>query len=267
MIHEDEHIIVVNKPVGVLSVPSEPGLPSLAEAVFEKCQSSDSGLRLAKFDQMVVHRLGSDTSGLVVFAKNLDAVRAINTLFRTRKITRQYECLVAGHVQQDQGLINMPLMRDYEHPPFMRVSTDEHQAALVDLDPLIVGKKLLEAPKESVTHYQVIARESLNDQDDLPITRLTLTSITGRTHQLNVHCAAFGHPIVGDAVYGFGGDAAPNGGLAEAMLDETTPNRASVDLQKSLAAASSTMCVHAKSLRFRHPATGEDVEYCSDAPF
>mmetsp|Transcript_16824 Transcript_16824/g.21934 ORF Transcript_16824/g.21934 Transcript_16824/m.21934 type:complete len:360 (+) Transcript_16824:230-1309(+) len=269
IIHEDEHIIVVNKPAGVLSVPSEEGIPSLAQAVFEKCQSSGSGLGLAKFDQMVVHRLGMDTSGLIVFAKNLDAVRGLNALFRTRKITRQYECLVAGHVQKDQGLINLPLMRDYEHPPYMRVSTDEHQAALVDLDAAIVGKKLLEAEKASVTHYQTMSRESFNDQEDLPITRMTLTSISGRTHQLNVHCAAFGHPIVGDAVYGWGGDAAPYGGLDAETIAETAPDRASDDLQKSLASAStgSNMCVHAKLIRFRHPATGDEVEYTSKVPF
>mmetsp|Transcript_6764 Transcript_6764/g.18906 ORF Transcript_6764/g.18906 Transcript_6764/m.18906 type:complete len:361 (+) Transcript_6764:314-1396(+) len=268
VVHEDDDIIVVNKPAGVLTVPSAAGIPSLAQAVFERCQSS-SGLGLAKFDQMVVHRLGMDTSGLVVFAKTIDAVRGLNALFRTRKITRQYECLVAGHVEKEQGLINLPLMRDYEHPPFMRVSTPEHQAALVDLDPSVVGKKLLEAEKASVTHYQVQSRETWNGDESLPVTRLTLTSITGRTHQLNVHCAAFGHPIVADSVYGFGGDAASNGGLDEETLRETAPDRASDELQKSLQSATSAsnvnMCVHAKSIRFLHPVTGEDFS-CSSAP-
>jgi tRNA pseudouridine32 synthase/23S rRNA pseudouridine746 synthase len=270
VVHEDDHIIVVNKPAGVLSVPSEDGLPSLAQAVFDKCKSSSgNGVGLAKFDQMVVHRLGMDTTGLVVFAKSMDAVRGLNTLFRTRKITRQYEVLVAGHVNKEQGLINLPLMRDYEHPPFMRVSTSEHQAALSDLDPAVVGKKLLEAEKASVTHYQVMSREVFNEKEDLPVTRLTLTSITGRTHQLNVHCAAFGHPIVGDAVYGWGGDAAPNGGLDADTLKENAPDRASDDLQQSLAAATKglDMCVHAKYIRFPHPATGEEVEFTSRSPF
>ena len=176
---------------------------------------------------MVVHRLGMDTSGLVVFARTNAALRQLNTLFRTRKITRKYESLVCGHVTNDSGVIDLPLMRDYEYPPFMRVSTDEHQRALIDLDASEVGKKILESPKASTTEYEVLAREDL---DGKAVTRLALTSISGRTHQLNVHCAAVGHPIVGDAVYGFGGEAAPNGGLAESELPE---DHASADLQVS----------------------------------
>ena len=176
---------------------------------------------------MVVHRLGMDTSGLVVFARTNAALRQLNTLFRTRKITRKYESLVCGHVTNDSGVIDLPLMRDYEYPPFMRVSTDEHQRALIDLDASEVGKKILESPKASTTEYEVLAREDL---DGKAVTRLALTSISGRTHQLNVHCAAVGHPIVGDAIYGFGGEAAPNGGLAESDLPE---DHASADLQVS----------------------------------
>lgn len=270
MVHEDEHIIVVDKPAGVLCVPNEEGVPSLAQTVFEYCQKKNNAgsTDLAKSDQMVVHRLGMGTSGLVVFAKTMDAVRGMNALFRTRKITRQYEALVSGHVTKEQGLINLPIMRDYEHPPFMRISTDEHQAALVDLDVAVVGKKLLEAPKTSLTHYQVMSRESLNDNEELPVTRLGLTSITGRTHQLNVHCAAFGHPIIRDEVYGYEGDAAPNGGLDAAALPL---DRATEDLQKAIAAAASNqkgdMCVHAKLIKFRHPVTKEDMEFTSKAPF
>lgn len=266
IVHEDEHIIVVDKPSGTLCVPSEEGIPSLSQTVFERCAAAGT-LGLARMDQMVVHRLGMDTSGLVVFAKTIEAVRGMNTLFRTRKIARQYEALLAGHVTKDQGLINLPIMRDYERPPYMRISTKEHQAALADLDPSIVGKKLLEVPKESLTHYQVMSRDGLDGKDELPVTRVTLTSISGRTHQLNVHCAAFGHSIVGDKVYGYGGEATPNGGLDEAALADT--DGASEDLQKAIAAAATSMevCVHAKSIKFRHPVTKEDCEFTSPAPF
>ena len=269
VVYEDEHLIVVDKPSGTLCVPSEPGVPSLAQTVFEKC-SADGSLGLARMDQMVVHRLGMDTSGLVVFAKTIEAVRGMNTLFRTRKISRQYEALLAGHVTKDQGLINLPIMRDYEHPPYMRISTEEHQAALLDLDPDIVGKKLLQAPKDCLTHYQVISRDLLGGKEDLPVTRATLTSVSGRTHQLNVHCAAFGHPIVGDTVYGYNGEAAPNGGLSEEALKETaSADRASEDLQQRIAAASTgkNVCVHAKSIKFLHPVSKEDCEFSSAAPF
>jgi tRNA pseudouridine32 synthase / 23S rRNA pseudouridine746 synthase len=213
IVHEDADIIVVDKPAGILCIPSEPGVPSLAETVFDHVrqqqqQNNGTGAdpldRVTSMDQMVVHRLGFDTAGLLVFAKTIPAVRTMNALFRTRKITRQYEVLVAGHVvavvttsdnhpqhSSDSGLINLPLMRCYEHPPYMRISTDPHQQNLLQLDAAVVGKKLLEAPKQSLTHYQVVSREFWKDRDDLPVTRMTLTSMTGRTHQLNVHCTLF----------------------------------------------------------------------------
>ena len=260
IVSEDEFLVVVDKPSGVLSVASEQGIPSLAQTVFEAANSNFSS-----YDRMVVHRLGTETSGLIVFAKTMEALRGMNSLFRTRQVLRQYEVLVCGHVKDQSGTIDLPLMRDYVHPPFMRVSTDEHQKALLDLNPAVVGKKLLEAPKPSQTHYEVVSRETLKDTE-LPVTRLTVTSITGRTHQLNVHCAAFGHPIVGDRVYGLYGEAASYGGL------ETPPDRdgsATIELQSEIAKAASkmNMCVHAKCLKFRHPITNKPLEFKSPAPF
>jgi RluA family pseudouridine synthase len=258
-VFEDEHIVVVSKPAGVLTIPGKDSSnPSLNKAVFDK-YGSESG----RMDKMVVHRLGMDTSGLVVFALTNAALRQMNTLFRTRKVTRKYEALVCGHISQDEGSIDLPLMRDYECPPYMRVSTDEHQRALIDLDPNQVGKKILENPKDSLTKYEVLAREDMGGND---VTRLMLTSISGRTHQLNVHCAAIGHPIVGDSVYGYGGEAASNGGLNESELPS---DKASEELQKSIkeASAGKPMCVHAKSISFRHPVTKEDLSFESSAPF
>ena len=231
----------------------------MARAVFDAF-----GSELADENKMVVHRLGMDTSGVMVFAKTKDAVRGLNACFRTRRVERTYEALVAGHVQNDAGMISLPLMRDYEFPPFMRVSTDDHQRQLLDLDVEIVGKKLLALPKDSLTKYEVISREEYDGQ---PVTRVTLTSISGRTHQLNVHMAAFGHPIVGDTTYGWNGDAAPNGGLTASEQDELVPNdsRASEECQRALADAQP--CVHAKSIQFVHPMTGEQVSISVDAPF
>jgi tRNA pseudouridine32 synthase/23S rRNA pseudouridine746 synthase len=258
VVHEDEHVVVINKPAGVLTVPGSEDNPSLNKAVFDRF-----GCESGRMDKMVVHRLGMDTSGLIVFARTENALRELNTRFRTRKVTRKYEALVCGHVSADSGEITLPLMRDYEFPPYMRVSTDEHQQFLDDLEPSEVGKKLLESPKESVTKYTVLGREDINGH---PVTRLELTSVSGRTHQLNVHCAAIGHPIVGDAVYGLGGEAAPNGGLNESELPS---DKASEELQKSIAEAMTgkTMCVHAKSISFRHPVTKEVISCDCDAPF
>jgi RluA family pseudouridine synthase len=262
VVFEDEHIVVVDKPAGVLCVPGKDSdNASLSQAVFD-AYGSESG----RADKMVVHRLGMDTSGLVVFARTNAALSGMNGLFRTRKVTRKYEALVCGSVEGDEGVINMPLMRDYEFPPYMRVSTDEHQEALLGLDAAHVGKKMLELPKDSLTKYEVVGREELSGN---AVTRLSLTSISGRTHQLNVHCAAFGHPIVGDKVYGIDGEAAPNGGLDDATMDQNSPNRASEQLQKDIAAASGDkpMCVHAKTLSFKHPVTKEILTFESAAPF
>ena len=285
IVFQDDFLIVVDKPAGVLCVPSETGVNSIAQTVFEYCQQQhqkkidklqsssdddddDDDDRVTSLNQMVVHRLGFDTSGLMVFAKTLAAVRGMHSLFRTRNITRQYEVLVAGHVAERQGLVNLPLMRDYEHPPYMRISTEEHQRNLMDLDPAIVGKKLLEAPKASLTHYQVLQREHWRDDESLPVTRLTLTSMTGRTHQLNCHCAAIGRPIVGDAVYGYHGSAARNGGLDESELPTgAAPPELRRRLAEEAGTAGAGMCVHAKLIRFRHPVTGRDVEFTSAPSF
>lgn len=258
---EDDHIVVVDKPAGVLCVPNKVGNANLAQAVYEHIKND-----LDRADKMVVHRLGMDTSGLVVFAKTMKALRGLNAAFRARKVERTYEALVCGHMEKDSGIINLPLMRDYEHPPFMRVSTDEHQKVLAEFDTDEVGKKLLVRPKDSLTQYKVVAKEEFQGND---VTRVSLASISGRTHQLNVHLAAFGHPIVGDMTYGMGGDAAPSGGLSGKEQDAMAPNgsRASEDLQKAIAATAMASCVHAKSLKFRHPVTGEDVSLTSNSPF
>mmetsp|Transcript_20440 Transcript_20440/g.36738 ORF Transcript_20440/g.36738 Transcript_20440/m.36738 type:complete len:331 (+) Transcript_20440:101-1093(+) len=259
VVFEDEHIVVVGKPSGVLTIPGkDDSLPSLNKAVFERFGNESD-----RMDKMVVHRLGMDTSGLVVFARTDAALRGMNALFRSRKVTRNYEALVCGHVTDDAGSIDLPLMRDYEFPPFMRVSTDDHQRALLDLDASEVGKKMLESPKESLTKYAVVSREDMDGND---VSRLTLTSVSGRTHQLNVHCAAIGHPIVGDSVYGFDGEAASNGGLEDGELPA---DKASAELQQAIAGACAgkPMCVHAKSISFRHPVTKEELSFDSKSSF
>jgi tRNA pseudouridine32 synthase/23S rRNA pseudouridine746 synthase len=257
VVFEDEHIIVVDKPAGVLCVPNKENNASLSQAVFDAYGNESN-----RADKMVVHRLGMDTSGLVVFARTEAALKGMNTLFRTRKVTRTYEALVCGSIEGKEGVINMPLMRDYEFPPFMRVSTDEHQQALVGLSAEDVGKKILENPKESLTKYEVVGTEEFSGN---AVTRVALTSISGRTHQLNVHCAAFGHPIVGDKVYGINGEAAPNGGLEEGTSD----SRASAELQESIASAvgDGSMCVHAKTISFEHPVSGDKLSFDSAASF
>ncbi|GAX18049.1 hypothetical protein FisN_25Hh023 [Fistulifera solaris] len=259
IVYQDDHLVVVNKPYGVLCTSKE--YPSLAQAIFEACKPS--GITI---DQMIVHRLGRETSGLMVCALTMEGVRGLQTLFRTRKITRQYEALVVGHLNESEGLIRLPLMRDIDHPPFMRVSTEEQQRRLLDLNPDIVPRKLMEAPKAAMTHFVVKTRDYLQpEQQVAPVTRLQLTSISGRTHQLNVHCAARGHPIVGDFVYGYQGTAAPNGGLDSSELPAGAATEdVQVQVQKQ---QPQRMCVHASLIRFKHPITKETVECISKPPF
>ena len=258
--------MVVDKPSGVLTVPGKENNPSLAGTVHANVKTRD----LPSGDHMVVHRLGMDTSGLIIMAKNKNAVRELNGIFRERKVDRKYEALVAGHVEKDDGIINLPVMRDYRCPPYVRISTDDHQWALVDLTAEDVGKKILEGPKESITKYEVVSREFLQGQ---PVTRVTLTSITGRYHQINVHLAAFGHPIIGDNVYGIDGDALPNGGLTPAEQNELIPNSSRADeetqmyLNESVNAKNLPPCIHAKYIKFTHPITKKEFEFSTDSPF
>jgi tRNA pseudouridine32 synthase / 23S rRNA pseudouridine746 synthase len=264
IVYDDDHIIVVDKPSGVLCVSNNNNLPSLCKAVYETFEKPQIDI-----SQMVVHRLGMDTSGLIVFCKSIKAVKGMNRKFRLRQVLKQYEALVCGVIPEDEGVISMPLMRDYVEPPYMRISTDEHQLALAYLDdPAVLPKKFMEPPKPSLTRYNVLGRESLGE-DGLDVTRVTLSSVTGRTHQLNVHLAAFGHPIVADAIYGWEGRALPNGGLTERDVLQTQPHRASPELQQRIADYTKgwNMCIHATFLSFRHPVTKIDMTFQSPAPF
>ena len=266
IVYEDEHIVVVDKPASLLCVPGKGGGGSLIQAVYDAI-----GCEMDSMDKMVVHRLGMDTSGLVVFAKTNSGMRGMNALFRSREVSRKYEALVCGHMSNDYGVIDMPLMRCLLHPPYMRVSTNMAQCfiASLDLTTKDLAKKYLEMPKDSLTEYKVIAREELNGQ---PVTRVELVSISGRTHQLNVHLAAFGHPIVGDHTYGIDGETEPNGGLSdeELTLFPENPSRVSGDIERAImqAASGRGMFVHAKSISFQHPTdTRRQVSLSSTPPF
>lgn len=256
VVHSDESIIVVEKPSGVLCVPDKAGNPSLNAAVFDA-----HGCESGNMDKMVVHRLGMDTSGLVVFAKTESALRFLNAQFRTRKVSRKYEALVCGAIEGNDGEIELPLMRDFENPPYMRVSSDDLQEALIDVDKddLPSGlKKILDMPKDSITKYKVLGKEELGGH---PVTRVELESVSGRTHQLNVHCAAIGHPIVKDMAYGVDGEAAKNGGVDGV---EGVSESAQREIN---AAATGGMCVHMKELSFKHPVSKQDLTFESKAPF
>jgi 23S rRNA-/tRNA-specific pseudouridylate synthase len=118
IVHVDEHVIVVDKPAGVLCVPDKSGNPSLAAAVFEAfgCESGN-------VDKMVAHRLGFDTTGLVVFARTDKAIKHLNIQVRAQQIVKKYEALVCGSVEQSKGSIDLALTRDVKSLPYVRVYT------------------------------------------------------------------------------------------------------------------------------------------------
>ena len=168
-VHEDAHLLVVDKPPGVLSVPGRSG--ALRDSV-------QTRLRARFPDGSVVHRLDLDTSGLLVFAKDLATFTALQAMFARREIAKRYVAILDGDVLADHGTIELPLRGDLDDRP-RQIIDDAHG-------------------KPAVTAWRVLAREGGR-------TRVELVPQTGRTHQLRVHCAhRFGlaAPIVGDRLYG-----------------------------------------------------------------
>lgn len=275
VVYQDEHLVVTNKPSGILCVPGIHHNPSLLTIVFDAYRPKKESSPLSP-PQMIIHRLDMDTSGIVVFGRTQQAVTGLQKAFRERTTLKRYQALVCGHVNVDEGVIDLPLQRDHERPPFMRVSTPSSEQAAAqavhDLQHHGYKKLIRKRPKQSSTEWSVISREYLNDNNnsDLPVTRLALTPITGRTHQLRVHCAALGHPIVGDPAYGIYGEASANGGFSESILAQIAPHRASLVLQKEInkAHGSNSMCLHAHQLHVNHPISGEKMMWeAAPVPF
>jgi 23S rRNA-/tRNA-specific pseudouridylate synthase len=285
VIHNDEHIVVVNKPSGVLTVPGLNSNPSMLTLLHEEYRHEMVDAKM-KREHMIIHRLDMDTSGIVVFAKTKAAMAALHSSFRERHVSKFYEAVVCGHIDSNvkEGSIDLPLQRDHRCPPFMRVATPESERAakevVKDLNHAGWKKIVKKNAKPSQTLFEIIDREyvilSLNAaggedkkkqqmQQRLPVTRIKLTPITGRTHQLRAHCAAIGHPILGDPTYGVYGEASPNGGFENDDVDLLIPSRASMDLQLSLnqyvKENEQVMCLHARELRITHPHSGDAMVF------
>ncbi|MBE9568822.1 MAG: RluA family pseudouridine synthase [Proteobacteria bacterium] len=201
IIYQDEYIIAVNKPQALLSVPG-------IGPDKQDCMIS----RLVKVfpEAKVVHRLDCYTSGIMLFANGIEMQRALSRIFHDRKIDKQYVAVVRQWFDEDNGVIKFP----------MRCDIDNRPVQIVDY----------EHGKSAVTHWQVLQRNK-ND------VRLLLKPQTGRTHQLRVHCAAMGHPIIGDGLYG---------------NDEEKQPR---------------MLLHAEKLFFEHPVSGEKMCLSAECEF
>ena len=243
VLYRDSDLCVVVKPSGVLSVPGPRRNPSIAGLAFDVLQPP-----LRTVDQMVVHRLDMDTSGLLVLALSELALHRLHDDFRTRRVHKVYQALVEGHWDGPSEVeLDLALERDPWNPPFMRVAQpDSTTAECSPLTDPIRFAKLQHDPKPSWTDLHVLGWEwtttttTTKDGIDLdschvviPVTRVRLQPHTGRTHQLRVHTAALGYPIVGDDIYGKGGEG--HGGPS--------------------------LCLCAHQLRFFHPRSGAPLQF------
>jgi len=170
IIYQDEYLIAVNKPCGMLSVPGRG--EDKQDCVVKRLQQDIPEVR-------IVHRLDCHASGIIVLAIGLDMQRQLSRMFHDREVEKYYVALVLGEVAQNLGMIDIP----------MRGDPDDRPKQLVDY---VNGKS-------SQTHWRLLRYQP--GSAGVRISRLQLLPITGRTHQLRVHCMAIGHPIVGDRLY------------------------------------------------------------------
>lgn len=248
IIYADSDICVVYKPSGVLCVPGPRRNPSVANLVYDAISP------LIDIDQTVVHRIDMDTSGIVVFALTEVALKQLHADFREREeVQKTYHALLCGHISSvGDGEIDLPLERDPVRPPFMRVALEGGGRPAGEKSKIVGSfqKEINKAPKPSLTTFRVLSREVLEGE---PVTRVELKPYTGRTHQLRVHCAAIGHPIVGDDIYGLGGEGSLDAGLTPPQM-ELFSNRATIELQQRiLDKIDKNLCLHAAQLNIRHP--------------
>lgn len=210
VVYEDDDIIVVNKPKGMVVHPAN-GNPdgTLVNAVMSLCKGSLSGIG-GEIRPGIVHRLDKDTSGLIIIAKNDVAHINLSKQIKDRQVKKIYIALVKGNVSENEATVNMPIGRSTKDRKKMAVRKDG---------------------KEAITHFKVLKRYG-------KYTLLELKIDTGRTHQIRVHMAEIGHPVVGDIIYSNGKNEF---GIEGQML-------------------------HAKSLDFQHPVTGKQIHLEAELP-
>ena len=212
VVYEDDAIVVVDKPAGMLSVPGKDDVGGCVnvEAFVRLHLMREYGAEELNTNVKAVHRLDMDTSGLLVLARTDEAYVGLQRQFAAREVSKRYEAIVEGEPPHREGAISLPLIADIMDRPRQRV------------DP--------EHGKSAVTDYRVVRRLASGN------TLVYLYPHTGRTHQLRVHCAhadGLGCPILGDPLYGHGTRA-------------------------------TRMFLHAAALEFRHPVTGERMEFISE---
>lgn len=204
-LHVDPDIIVIDKPSGLYTIPGRGP---------ENADSAITRLQLDYPEAIIIHRLDLDTSGLLVVPRTFRGRSMLSRQIRERTMQKVYEAIVWGLVADDSGSIELPLERDMANRPRMKI---DHVAG-----------------KASLTHYSVIARDETRQR-----THLRLTPVTGRQHQLRMHLASIGHPILGCDLY------------AHEAAYRAMPR----------------LMLHATTLGFAHPASAAWFSISSPAPF
>ena len=209
IVYEDDDLLVVNKPKGMVVHPAHGNYTgTLVNALLHHCGSSLSGIN-GVIRPGIVHRIDKNTSGLLIVAKNDASHLKLAEQIKVHSFTREYEAIVTGSMKEQSGTVDAPIGRH---------KTDRKKMCVTS-----------ENSRNAVTHYEVLKQYG-------GFAHLRLKLETGRTHQIRVHMAYIGHPVLGDDVYG-----KPYKGL-------------------------DGQCLHARKIGFIHPATGEYMEFSSELP-
>lgn len=210
VVYEDADVIVVNKPKGMVVHPAAGHWDgTLVNALMHRCRDSLSGIG-GELRPGIVHRIDKETSGLLIAAKNDFSHQKLAAQLKDHTLSRTYACIVCGNIREDTGTIDAPIGRNPQDRKKMAITRDG---------------------KPAVTHFRVLERFG-------GYTFVECKLETGRTHQIRVHLASKGHPILGDTVYG----------------------------RKKPELSQSSQCLHARELRFVHPRTDELVTVSCELP-
>jgi tRNA pseudouridine32 synthase/23S rRNA pseudouridine746 synthase len=216
LVYCDDSLLIVNKPAGLLSVPGRGA--DKADNLTTRVQNEFSG-------SFSVHRLDMGTSGLLVFARSKDMHRRLSLLFREHRVNKRYVAVVEGHVEIATGEVDLPLVSDWPNRPRQKVDFTTGK-------PSLTRYRLQE-------HMQITIPSSVHhDKYCFAASRVELEPVTGRTHQLRVHMAALGHPVVGDGLYGEG-----------------------------VCRLAGRMLLHSRLLIFPHPLSGKQLTLACESPF